>query len=371
MNSAKLGKVQPKIYEIAHPSTPYRVIFTDPRGKRVQRHFSKKKEATEYHRQLLRKAQLVGTAGLVLDEEMRAEYFAASRALGGIRLMTAVRFYLDHQSNGLGTKDLAEVVELFLSDKKKTGRSDKTVSASRSTLTKFLAEGDAVVVSDYTRETVTAWLDGLASPPLTIRTHRARLSAFGEWMARRRYISENPTRYVEVAKYDPRPPRVLTPQESEMVMEKASIYRDGFFAGTFALALFAGLRLGEIERLTWADINLDDKNPIVRVGRGKIRGRRAIRVVPIEPQLVSWLKWIKLKKLPLNAPGADTRRVREVVDWQEDICRHSWISYRLALVRDEAQVSREAGNSPDVIYRHYFQLVSRADAVRYFSTWPS
>lgn len=370
MNSVNLGKVQPKLYQIKHPSTPYRVIFTDPQGKRVQRHFSKKKEATEYHRQLLKKAQLVGTAGLVLDEEMRAEYFAARRALGGVRLMTAVSYYLEHQAAGLGTKALAEVVELFLADKLKTGRSGKTVAAARSTLTKFLAESPAVVAADYTRDTVTAWLDGLASPPLTIRTHRARLSAFGEWMARRRYVSENPTRYVEVARYDPRPPRVLTAEESALVMEKASSYRDGLFAGTFALALFAGLRLGEIERLTWADINLDEKNPIVRVGRGKIRGRRAIRVVPVDPALLAWLKWVKAKKLPLNAPGVDTRRVREVVEWQEDICRHSWISYRLALVKDEAQVSREAGNSPDVIYRHYFQLVGRDQAVRYFSTWP-
>jgi len=56
-----------------------------------------------------------------------------------------------------------------------------------------------------------------------------------------------------------------------------------------------------------------------------------------------------------------------VVKWQEDICRHSWISYRLAVVKDEAQVAREAGNSPDVIYRHYFQLVSDAQAKEYFA----
>jgi integrase len=347
------------------------VIFIDPERKRIARHFADKGEAVKYHRELLRKANQVGTAGLVLDEEMRAEYFGARRALGGVRLMTAVSYYLEHQAAGLGLKALEDVVEQFLSDKLKTGRSGKTVAGARSTLTKFLAEGTAVLAADFTRDAVTAWLDGLDSPPLTIRTHRARLSAFGEWMARRRYISENPTRYVEVARYDPRPPRVLTAEESVLVMEKASIYRDGLFAGTFALALFAGLRLGEIERLTWSDINLDEKTPIVRVGRGKIRGRRAIRVVPVDPALLSWLKWVKAKKLPLNAPGVDSRRVREVVEWQEDICRHSWISYRLALVKDEAQVSREAGNSPDVIYRHYYQLVNRSEAVRYFSTWPS
>jgi hypothetical protein len=94
-----------------------------------------------------------------------------------------------------------------------------------------------------------------------------------------------------------------------------------------------------------------------------------VRVVPIEPALLSWLKWAKEKDLPLVNPSSDSRKIREVVEWQEDICRHSRISYRLAMVGDEVRVAREAGNSPDVIYRHYFQLKSRIEAVRYFSIW--
>jgi len=137
------------------------------------------------------------------------------------------------------------------------------------------------------------------------------------------------------------------------------------------LALFAGLRYGEILRLTWEDLRLDEKTPIIRVGQGKIRGRRAVRVVPIEPALLSWLKWFREKGIPLVNTSSDARKIREVVNWQGDIARHSWISYRLALIGDEVKVAREAGNSPDVIYRHYFQLVTRVDAIRFFSNWPA
>jgi hypothetical protein len=84
----------PKLYEIKHPSTPYQVVFTDPRGKRIRRHFSVKSEAEKYHVALLSKSKIAGTAGLVLDAEMRAEYFAARRALEGVPIMTAVRHYL-------------------------------------------------------------------------------------------------------------------------------------------------------------------------------------------------------------------------------------------------------------------------------------
>lgn len=358
----------PKLYQIKHPSTPYQVVFVDPRGKRVRRHFSVKKKAEKYHRALLGKSKVAGTAGLVLDVEMRAEYFSAKRALDGVPLLTAVAHYLRHRPVGLASLLLVDVLKIFLKEKERTGRTKRTVEALDSAVALFLANSEARLAADYTREMITLYLDKLQAPVLTIRTHRARLSAFGEWMARRQYIPENPVRYIDVATYDPRPPRVLTPVDAEKLMRRAAEYRGGMFALTYAVALYAGLRYSEILALKWEDVRLTG-TPIIRVGHGKIRGRRSVRVIPIQPALLSWLKWGEARKLPLVSPSSDSRKVREVVSWQTDIARHSWISSRLALVADEAQVAREAGNSPDVIYRHYFQLVTRADALRYFSNW--
>lgn len=355
----------PKIYRIKHPRTPFRVIFTDPAGRRIQRHFKEEVEAKTYHRDLLKKAQVGGTAGLVLDAEMRAEYFAARQALGGTPIMDAVRYYLSHRPTGLAGEALVDVVALFLKDRRRIGRAERTIKSLESTLGAFLAKSPATRVADFTREAVTSYLDALENPPLTIRNHRVRLATLGDWLARRQYLPENPVRYVEVAKHDLRPPRILTPEEARRVMSRAKEYRDGLFAGTYALALYAGLRHGEIVRLTWEDVRLDDQEPIIRVGRGKIRGRRAVRIVPILPVLREWLLWVRKRNLPLVST-ADSRKVREVVEWQEDVCRHSWISYRLAMVKDENQVAREAGNSPDVIYRHYFQIVPAGAASEYF-----
>lgn len=357
----------PKLYVVAHPKAPHLVVYTAPNGRRVRRHFSDPEKAKAYHRELLTKAKVGGTAGLVMDRVMRTEYFAARDLLGAVPLMTAVRFYLQHQPVGLASMPLAELFERFLDDRKRMGRADRTIGALRSAVGAFLAEAPVRLAADYTRDALTRYVDKLKANPLTIRSHRARLSAFGEWLARRGYIPENPVRYIEIAQYDPRPPRVLTPEEAERVMRRAQEYRGGIFAPMFAIALFAGLRHGEIARLEWSDLRLEGDEPMIRVGRGKIRGRRAIRIVPITPALVSWLTWAKDKGLPLFHRSSASRKVRAVVDWQEDIARHSWISYRLALINDEAQVAREAGNSPDVIYRHYFQLVSLVSAKDYFS----
>ena len=47
------------------------------------------------------------------------------------------------------------------------------------------------------------------------------------------------------------------------------------------------------------------------------------------------------------------------VKWKQNALRHSFISYRMAMVKDANQVALEAGNSPDIIFRNYLELVTR------------
>ena len=51
--------------------------------------------------------------------------------------------------------------------------------------------------------------------------------------------------------------------------------------------------------------------------------------------------------------------------------RHSFASYRLALLGDAAKVAFEMGNSPQVVHSHYKNLVTPAEAERWFAIGPS
>jgi hypothetical protein len=51
--------------------------------------------------------------------------------------------------------------------------------------------------------------------------------------------------------------------------------------------------------------------------------------------------------------------------------RHSFISYRLADVQDVAKVSLEAGNTPQMIFKHYRELVRPADAQKWYAVTPA
>lgn len=56
--------------------------------------------------------------------------------------------------------------------------------------------------------------------------------------------------------------------------------------------------------------------------------------------------------------------------WRPDICRHTFISNRLQIVKNDGQVAREGGTSEEVIYRHYHELVEPADARKWAALRP-
>jgi hypothetical protein len=51
--------------------------------------------------------------------------------------------------------------------------------------------------------------------------------------------------------------------------------------------------------------------------------------------------------------------------------RHSFISYRVAEIQNANQVALEAGNSPQMIFQHYRELVRPAEAKKWFALKPA
>jgi hypothetical protein len=58
------------------------------------------------------------------------------------------------------------------------------------------------------------------------------------------------------------------------------------------------------------------------------------------------------------------------IEWPPNVLRHSFISYRIAIVQSADQVALEAGNSPSIIFKHYRELTTPEVAEKWFAILP-
>jgi integrase len=156
-----------------------------------------------------------------------------------------------------------------------------------------------------------------------------------------------------------------------------------------AIAAFAGVRSQEILRLTWEDIRLDHGDIVVAADKAKTASRR---LVPIVPALRAWLRTCNNGK---KKSGRIVRRFAQPQSWNRAVgydiarynakaqaekrpqiprihngMRHSFASYRLAIQKDAAAVALEMGNSPRKLFENYRELVTEAEAKKWFAVMP-
>jgi integrase len=186
---------------------------------------------------------------------------------------------------------------------------------------------------------------------------------------------------------------IFTPEEMTLLLALAPANLVPFLS----IGAFAGLRSAEIERLDWSKVDVDGGYITVDASIAKTNSRR---LVPITPNLKAWLQDYKkphgkvlelanvvnaLKRLVTAARETETLKAEikaevggqrsEVsgngaFEWKHNALRHSFCSYRLADVKSAAQVALEAGNSPQMIFEHYRELVTEKAAKAWFATGP-
>jgi integrase len=136
-----------------------------------------------------------------------------------------------------------------------------------------------------------------------------------------------------------------------------------------AIGGFAGLRMAEIKRLDWKAVDLDRRIITLRADQAKTASRR---IVPISDNLAAWIELLPREGKVVGRVAPDLTKLAEKLgmEWPRNALRHSYISYRLAVVKDAAKVALEAGNSPDIIFKHYRELVTEPEAKEWFSIMP-
>lgn len=223
-------------------------------------------------------------------------------------------------------------------------------------------------IADVTAESVKLHLDSLGVGPRRHNNVRQTLVSFFIWARKQGYLPDTmtaPQRTHALPVPKKRPP-IYTPPEFRALL--AAVPQE--WRLPLAICGLAGLRTCEAEKLLWREVKLGKKLIEVLPENAKNTGRR--RLVPIHPALMTWLRRADFDPDDHVCPqgiridNLAKRVKRKGVAWVKNGLRHSYGSYRCAVVKSAAQVALEMGNSEGVVRSNYLDYVERSAATRWF-----
>lgn len=307
-----------------------------------------------------------------------AQSFAqAHRMLAGrsVSLLEAVEFYLDFHRASDVKKTLVEMIAEFANGRRAMGVNSTYVKNVELQLGRLAAAYPDRTLATLRTPDLDKWLQSQKCHPNTKNDTRKHCITFGNWAKANGYWPSNrPSEFSGMLRYKVPASQVViySPAELRVILDTVKTKRADLLPWT-ACAVFLGARVSELSLLSWENINFE--RGFVEVASKKVR-TKARRLVPLSDALRAWLLPHKQDN-GLICGHADPRAAlnRAVfgteVSLKDNAFRHSYISHRLAQINDIGAVALEAGNSPDVIFKHYRELVGPKEAAAWFGTIPT
>ena len=319
------------------------------------------------------------------------EYVSAIKHLPqGATLKEAVDFFRKRNPASLEKRTVRQVADEMLTAKRAANLSAIHLKDLESRLNR-IAKTFQMNIGGVSGTMLQTWLDNMEGSGRTKRNYLAIVSALFRFCIRRKYLPKDAMEEIDAvqqAKEDSGEIEIFSPAEFDEILNVARLE----MVPWLAIAGFAGLRSAEIQRLDWREINLKERHIEITANKAKTAARR---LAPVTDNLAAWLKpyakefgkvtgfdswWNQIPKI-VEAVNEQRKKIAEQAGkkfsddqkfaWKHNALRHSFISYRLAAIKNAAEVALEAGNSPQMIFKHYRQLVTEAEAKNWFSILPT
>lgn len=369
-------------------------------GKRERAFFSSRDKARDFAADLQEKFKESGSLATAIKPSLAEAAVEAARILEptGIGLIEAAREVRKRWDAARTSERFDKAVAQYLLTCE--GLRENTLQSYRYTLEKTAAPLLAGrMLSDITLADLQSVVSSKA--PTSARMHKRNLSAFWRWAAKapRKWCDRELLDGLETPRvHNDADIAILHPDDVRALLAAAEAESPAA-AVSFAIAIFAGVRMAELERLKWRDIRDDHIEISKDVAKKHLR-----RMIPICSTLRAWIdtyrgdtgsdtriipgNWPDVSKLVRRLAGWDVaarslgKRVAEgrMLEppaptrgrWPSNACRHTCASLQVAIGTSLETLVFSFGHSGghDLLRRHYVSRMTKKEAIAILSVGP-
>lgn len=258
--------------------------------------------------------------------------------------------------------------------KRFANKRESYIKSLKEYLTLFVRGREQQSIQLFDVSAIETWFNSREEALSTRASNIGRLSSLFSFAVRRGYIAENPCDKLERITVERSTPAIWTPDQIRDALHFTTD-RIPRFMLWLVLASIVGIRPGELDHMTRADVIKHARNGLLIVdGGSKIRGHR--RIIRLSDHALIWIAFASTLPSELPLPESAIRRYRRKLKdtlqlpWPQDIPRHTALSHLVAYYQDEGRVAMESGNSVKILRKHYLGLVTPAENQRFQNNLP-
>jgi integrase len=355
-------------------------------GKRQRLFYETEREAKSECEKLKARKDNFGISLTAMTPARIAEAAEAYKLLDphSIDLLDAVRGFLDAHNQRVASIPFAKLFDLYLEAKAK--RSERYRTQLKWAKDRFESL-HTKLASEITVRDLDEALKG--ERPTVNNAFMRYLRAVFNWGLKRDYLASNPIAkmdFEEVVKGDT---QLFEPKLVQALLDDC-LENDLAFLPYRVFGFFCGVRPdGELPRLDWFDLDWIDK--ILKL-RAEITKKKRLRFVDVSDNALAWLQEYQRKggktdgkvapftKDELRAHHREnwarvvgvTKEGKPKQRWVQQVMRHSFCSYWLALHGDIDRLVIQSGHeSKEVMWRSYYRATTKAKAEKFWSIHPT
>jgi site-specific recombinase XerD len=366
--------------------------FTET-GKRERHYFKTLKDAQAAAKGLKKNAAEFGHRSQAIKPSLAEDATAAAALLEpwGVSLLEAARIVAAIRAKESASCILSDAVTAWLSDCE--GLRPKTQQGYKHTGNRLKAALGNRLLATLTAEELQKALAPAGTPATAAAGHLRTGKAFWRWCAEKGWCDADSFKAVKLPKSTAEKGEIgiLAPAEVETLLRTAETHFPQAVA-SFALQLFAGIRVEEIARMESKHVTPDGIDLPASVTK---KGRR--RHITPSATLAAWLAKHPFEPCPnLRETSAAVRRLAgwDVVSvilnervrvgtmdalddptlgrWPQNALRHSHASYAVASGVPLESLLFEFGHAgnPSLLRQHYVGRASKKQALEFFAIMP-